>query len=122
MSRFPWIPPLSESLATAILIAGSSLNPASALTAPLSFRPLVWLGNISYSAYLWQQIFTLPLPLPMRVAMIFVLFPAFVLLTNYCIERPLTRFGHGITTKAAKGWQDFHSQSSDSPGLTIPAP
>lgn len=104
-ARAQAIPPLWESLAISVLIAGSSLNPASAPAALLSFRPLVWLGTISYSAYLWQQIFTIPLPSPMNIVMIFVLFPAFVLFSYYCIERPFTRMGRNVSSEGRSAIQ-----------------
>lgn len=58
--QFPCLPPLPESVAIAVLIAACVLHPQSKLARALSFRPLAWLGVISYSVYVWQQLFFLP--------------------------------------------------------------
>jgi peptidoglycan/LPS O-acetylase OafA/YrhL len=45
--------------ATTWLVVGS-LYGGSRIFAFLTWRPVIWLGQISYSLYLWQQIFTAP--------------------------------------------------------------
>jgi|GEM_PF-3123848 len=58
-SQFPfagYIQVISPCLLLSCLIAG----PTHALAAPFRSRPLVFLGTISYSLYLWQQIFLRP--------------------------------------------------------------
>ena len=47
-----WELPLVEISASVLILA--ALAPGSAATV-LSLRPVVWLGTISYSLYLWQQ-------------------------------------------------------------------
>ncbi len=79
--------PLVEVAAAALVLAALSPGPVSVV---LSARPLVWIGAISYSLYLWQ--------IP---AMWFTgwndrwgalaLTAAFTLLSYYVIERPFRR-------------------------------
>jgi peptidoglycan/LPS O-acetylase OafA/YrhL len=40
---------------TALLIDWAMTHPRALLAAPLNWRPMVWIGRISYSLYLWQQ-------------------------------------------------------------------
>lgn len=55
--HFRWLPPLTESVAIAVLV-GASTNPAnSMLSRTLSWTPLAWVGRASYSIYVWQQFF-----------------------------------------------------------------
>jgi len=46
-------------IATTWLVVGS-LYGGSKMFSFLTWRPLIWIGQISYSLYLWQQIFTAP--------------------------------------------------------------
>ena len=62
-----------------------------------------WVGLISYSAYLWQQIFTAPAGLygSPTAAKVFhlslpLLFPV-AAISFYCIERPCTRLGRRLS-------------------------
>jgi peptidoglycan/LPS O-acetylase OafA/YrhL len=43
--------------ATPLLLIGTLRRPGGGLGAVLELRPLAWLGRISYSVYLWQEIF-----------------------------------------------------------------
>jgi peptidoglycan/LPS O-acetylase OafA/YrhL len=99
ITRFHWLAPLSECLAIAILIAGTSFDSNSGVTRFLSFSPLVWLGTVSYSVYVWQQFFLQQWRLPqVSVGMICVM-PIFALANYYWIERPCTRLGHRLTRR-----------------------
>ncbi len=83
-----------ESPAVAFLIVGSVLYSQSVPVRLLSLRPLAFLGLISYSVYLWQELF---MGFDSIIACCLIL-P--VALGSYLlIERPLTRFGHKITRK-----------------------
>jgi peptidoglycan/LPS O-acetylase OafA/YrhL len=100
MANFPWLPPLSECIAIAILICATSLNSTNPLARPFSFASLAWLGTVSYSAYIWQQFFiggTWPSGAYLLLAGCF--FPICVLLSYYCVERPCVRFAHRITSQ-----------------------
>lgn len=81
--------PLTESVAFAVLIGNSALS-ANRI---LSSKPLVWLGNISYSLYVWQEIVLVPgRPHPLLLFGL-VLAP----LSYYLIERPMIRLGRRTT-------------------------
>jgi peptidoglycan/LPS O-acetylase OafA/YrhL len=93
IAKFPWMPPFYESVAIAGLIAASVLHPRSFLARPLDFRPLTWLGTISYSLYLWQQIFMRPGADALLIAF---LLPLLALGSFYCIERPMIELGRRL--------------------------
>ena len=94
--RFHWLPPLTECVALAGLIAASVLHPRSIFARPLSFPPLAWLGTVSYSVYVWQQFFFAHRSESVTLVMV-CLMPLFALGSYYWIERPFTRFGHSLT-------------------------
>ena len=98
---FQWLPPLTECLAIAALIAASSLHSRSLLAQPLSFRPLAWLGTVSYSLYVWQQFFFVYRHHAVTILMM-CLMPLFAVGSYYLIERPATRFGHKLTSTPFK--------------------
>ena len=59
----------------------------------LDWKPLVWIGVLSYSLYLWQQIFCLQSPLPIvgRFPLNVVASFAAAALSYYFVERPALR-------------------------------
>ena len=96
IARFHWLPPLSESIAIAVLIAACVLHPDCMLARPLSFAPLAWIGVVSYSTYIWQALF---MHLGTGTAQILWLslgLPAFALASYYWIERPGIRLGNRL--------------------------
>jgi peptidoglycan/LPS O-acetylase OafA/YrhL len=95
--RFHWLPPLTECIALAGLIAASVLHPRSIFARPLSFPPLAWLGTVSYSVYVWQQFFFAHRSESVTLVMV-CLMPLFALGSYYLIERPFTRFGRRLTS------------------------
>ena len=77
-----------SSLGVAAVINYASEHPGG----PLNWRPVAWLGRISYSLYLWQQVFLLGLPQLQR------LYPYNILLavlaacaSYYFVEQPALR-------------------------------
>jgi peptidoglycan/LPS O-acetylase OafA/YrhL len=97
IAHFEAMTPLCESVAIAGLISASLLHPASLFSKPLVLAPLVWLGTVSYSVYLWQELF-MPIgrtPATHLVSLC-VAMPVFALGSYYCIERPSTRLGHRL--------------------------
>jgi peptidoglycan/LPS O-acetylase OafA/YrhL len=99
IARFHWLPPLYECVAIACLIAATTLNPNSKLVLPFSASPLVWLGTVSYSVYVWQQFFLSHYNSPLATYSMMFLMPFFALSSFYCIERPFTRLGHRLTDR-----------------------
>lgn len=97
--RFWWLPTLVENISIAVLLATCILNPGSLLARALSFRPLVWLGTISYSVYVWQEIFLVrPVVIAQPYAPVMILFIA--PLSYILLEQPLTRLGRQISSHA----------------------
>lgn len=101
-----WLAPLYESIAVACLIAATALHPSSVFALPLSFTPLAWLGTISYSLYIWQEIFMLH----HHPFVICIGLPIFALGSYYFIERPATRFGHLLTKEPNPKWSEVNKE------------
>jgi len=99
---FHLLQPLWESVCIAVLLAATMLNPANTVSRVLSWKPLAWLGMVSYSLYVWQAPF-MGFNLNPRMLAISVGFtlPLFALGSYYFIERPATRFGHRLTNARA---------------------
>lgn len=91
--RCQWLPPLYECVAIAGLIAATVLHPNAFFSRLFAFAPLAWLGTVSYSVYIWQELF-MPFRSPFALG---IALPLFVLGSYYLIERPFTRLGHRLT-------------------------
>jgi peptidoglycan/LPS O-acetylase OafA/YrhL len=94
---FQWLPPLTECAAIACLIASTVLHPGSVVARFLSFKPMAVLGLVSYSVYVWQELF-------MGFRNVYALaigLPLAVFASYYWIERPCNRLGHRLTTAHA---------------------
>ncbi len=82
----------SENLAVGLLVL-ATLTGGSRLRTTLEYRPLVRLGLISYSVYLWQQLFMTPQDdlfprfLPLRVLLVLLV----ATVSYVLIERPFLR-------------------------------
>jgi peptidoglycan/LPS O-acetylase OafA/YrhL len=84
-----------------ILLAGTMTNPEWRLSRALELAPVAWLGRISYSLYLWQQLFLVPgwqhpdkwwQQWPANLPVSFGL----AIGSYYFIEKPLIRMGRGL--------------------------
>jgi peptidoglycan/LPS O-acetylase OafA/YrhL len=82
-----------------VFIIYTVFNPTSLSGRFLELKPLRWIGRVSYSIYLWQQIFTrgtwggMHIPtLPLKLAAVMAL----ASLSYYLLERPLIRIGRGL--------------------------
>jgi peptidoglycan/LPS O-acetylase OafA/YrhL len=86
--RYQMFPPLTESLLIALMIAITSILPSFAISKALEYKHLRFLGTISYSVYVWQQLFLMP-----RSGGFFAFFlPTAALGSWVLIERPCIRF------------------------------
>ena len=94
MARFHNLPPLTECLAIVVLIAVTVLHPASIASRLLDFRPLATLGVISYSVYLWQQLF-----LGTSLWLWLVLTTIMAAGSYVYIEKPSVALGHRLTAR-----------------------
>jgi peptidoglycan/LPS O-acetylase OafA/YrhL len=92
-----------ESFLVPVILIGTVLNPGLLLSRILEASPLRWIGKISYSLYLWQQLFlgsvNHPPPLgwlqefPLNLVAVFVCACA----SYYLLERPLVAIGHSLS-------------------------
>lgn len=95
-----WTPPGYLTLLAilmAVLPAATVARPSSLAGRVLEFPPLRWIGLISYSLYLWQEIFFPGLPpalgLVQRIPWNFAAAFTAAACSYYLIERPMIRFG-----------------------------
>jgi peptidoglycan/LPS O-acetylase OafA/YrhL len=109
IARFHEIPPLTESLCIAELLAATVLHPQSLFAQPLSFPALGWLGTVSYSVYVWQEFFMGQFGSGLRAVLLLCFaLPLFALGSYYCIERPCTRFAHRLTRQTSRTPEEAH--------------
>ena len=101
----------------ALIVLGSVLNPQTFLGKALEWKPLRYIGRISYSLYLWQQLFFLGHfgPPDSKLALL-QSWPLRLILTFACalasyelLERPLARLGHKLAPSATPGRSDLQS-------------
>jgi peptidoglycan/LPS O-acetylase OafA/YrhL len=97
----PWA---AESILLPWMLLATVLRPATRIGRLLEWRPLTWLGGMSYSLYLWQQLFfcgparfRLPALAPLQdwpwnVAALLSCAAA----SHYLLEQPLTRLGRRL--------------------------
>jgi peptidoglycan/LPS O-acetylase OafA/YrhL len=93
------------------LLLTTILSPSAGIATLLEWRPLRWIGRISYSIYLWQQFFFVPdhATVASRLGglqdwpwnLLAVLVCAVV--SYYCIERPFMAVGHRLAKPATEG-------------------
>lgn len=105
-------PPLRalwEALLLPVLLAATVLHPYTSLGRLLELRALRWIGRISYSLYLWQQVFLPPSDMPATLDGAQHL-PWSVLAactcaagSYYLVERPMIRLGHRLAPPTTEG-------------------
>jgi peptidoglycan/LPS O-acetylase OafA/YrhL len=85
-----------------VLLAGTLAQPDSAISKLLKRAPVAWLGRISYSLYVWQQLFlpTRGLPTPLGALQWFPLNIALALAaataSYYLVEQPCLAWGRSL--------------------------
>ncbi|MHA7303573.1 acyltransferase family protein [Pseudarthrobacter sp. MDT1-22] len=92
-----------EQLCIAGVIATITTDPASLLTRAFSWRPLTSVGVISFSLYLWQQLFLtdlMPQPFSNPLLGIPLAFGA-ACFSYWCVEKPFLRLKNRFHTGAA---------------------
>ena len=88
-----------------LLIVGTSLHPETFLSRLLELAPIRFIGRISYSLYIWQQLFfpgddpVAPHSFHSHVFMCWGATFACAIASYYLIETPLVRRGHRIAKR-----------------------
>ena len=94
-----------------LVLLGTSQHPENLVGRILESAPLRWIGRLSYSLYLWQQLFFCdkwwngPLPLgalqqwPLKLVGLL----ACASMSYYFLERPMMRLGHRIASSGVPG-------------------
>jgi peptidoglycan/LPS O-acetylase OafA/YrhL len=93
--------PIVLPISIAWLVA-SSVHQSNLFTKALTTPPLLFFGMISYSLYLWQQMFSGPPRMYISDSLIFS-FPLMFLvatLSYYFVERPFVRFGKRLLSSS----------------------
>jgi peptidoglycan/LPS O-acetylase OafA/YrhL len=81
--------PIGESICFALIVGNAAIYPHALQNRLVSFKPLVFLGLISYSVYVWQQLFfTGHVPLWHMPAAVLVGCASY-----FAIERPMMNLG-----------------------------
>jgi peptidoglycan/LPS O-acetylase OafA/YrhL len=91
-----------QGLAFATLILVVAVVPLSLIGRAFQFKPMVWLGQVSYSLYLWQQLFLVPTPLHQRPfnAVIGLGVSILIAVGSYLlVERPAIALGRRLTIR-----------------------
>ncbi len=103
-----------QALVIPFVLVGTVLRSQGIAGRLLESSPMRWVGRLSYSLYLWQQIFTETEPttsallrslqmFPWNIVMIF----ACATLSYYVIELPAMRIGHRIARPATAGREEL---------------
>jgi peptidoglycan/LPS O-acetylase OafA/YrhL len=102
--------PIFEAIALPLMLSSTVLAPHTHLGRLLESPVFVWVGRLSYSLYLWQQLFLAEVEHqfgllhwgPLALACIVVC----AMLSYYCIERPFIRLGHRYAPPVTPGRPD----------------
>lgn len=101
-----------ESVLLPLMVAGTVLHPCTWISRFLEHSILRWIGRLSYSIYLWQQLFMVDSALavfgvlrrfPLNLGMIFLC----AFLSYELIERPFIRLGHRLAPPPTPGRMDL---------------
>ena len=90
------------------MLIGTVIHPSFVVSRVLETRPMRWIGKLSYSLYLWQQVFLVWSPwqapalrglqhFPLNVGMAF----GFACLSHYLVEQPLIQVGRTLLESVA---------------------
>jgi peptidoglycan/LPS O-acetylase OafA/YrhL len=112
-----------ESMLLAALVAGTVLRPAGIVGRVLENPAMKLVGRLSYSLYLWQQLFlapgaTYPFSLlqrfPLNLAMVFLM----AAVSYELVERPMIRLGHHLAPPPTPGRIDLATLGAGIPLTT----
>jgi peptidoglycan/LPS O-acetylase OafA/YrhL len=103
-----------------LVVIATTLHPRSISCRILEWSPLRFVGRISFSLYLWQQLFfpnghtpgAWPFSIVQRFPMNYVAAFACAIASYYLVERPMIRVGHRLAHPPTPGHEDLE----DPPG------
>jgi peptidoglycan/LPS O-acetylase OafA/YrhL len=108
-----WLPTFS------LLVFATILHPGSILSRVLELPFMRWIGRISYSIYLWQQLFCVSDSTPWQVGrplgwlqlhpLNYVVPFAFAVLSYLFVEKPFIRIGHRLAPPVTAGHVDLEA-------------
>ena len=109
--RFERLAPLALSILIPSMLVGTVLRPFGWFATFLELSPVRWVGRVSYSLYLWQNLFFTGHYLPnLRPLGFLQSFPlrwlalfAVATASYYLLEKPLVRLGHRLAPPATPG-------------------
>ena len=116
-----------QSMILPLVLLGTSQHPGNLIGRFLESALLRWIGRLSYSLYLWQELFFCgrelhsPLPLgvleqwPLKIVGLF----GCACISYYALERPMMRLGHRIASSGVPG-RDVDQAAT--PELAVPSP
>jgi peptidoglycan/LPS O-acetylase OafA/YrhL len=110
-----------ESTLLTVIVVWTVLNPSTWIGYILEYPTVRLVGRLSYSLYLWQELFAVPqakypVSLLQRFPLDLILLFFVATLSYQFIERPLIRLGHRLAPPPTPGRQDL-SQRVPSPAL-----
>ncbi len=89
-----------------VLIVATILNPQTWLGRLLEIPLLRWIGRLSYSLYIWQQLFAFQKFLPWSFLQFAALFGV-AAVSFYGIEKPMIRLGYRLAPPPSLGHRDL---------------
>jgi peptidoglycan/LPS O-acetylase OafA/YrhL len=109
--RFPIFSRLAESFLVPLMLLGTMLYPAGLIARFLELGLLKWIGRLSYSLYLWQQLFFTghfykPLGIWQSFPLNWLLLFACAAGSYYLVERPTMKLGRRLAPPATPGRAD----------------
>jgi peptidoglycan/LPS O-acetylase OafA/YrhL len=96
-----------------LMVISTMLHPEGWIGRLLETRPFLFIGRISYSLYLWQELFFLhrkdnsPLRFLQSAPWNLIAVMVCAVLSYYVIEKPLMRMGHRLAPPATPGRNDL---------------
>jgi len=112
LDRFEVVSKLVEPILIPLFLLGTVVFPNSLAGRFLELPPLRWVGRLSYSLYLWQQLFVdgqffAPLGIWQSAPLNWLLLFGCSAGSYYLVERPLMNMGHRFAPPATPGRSDL---------------
>ena len=108
VGRDPVVTRLAEVYLIPLVLLGTVLSPHQIIARFLELGLFRWIGRLSYSLYLWQQMFFSghyykPLGIWQSLPLNWIMLLGCAAASYYWIERPMMRLGHRLAPPATPG-------------------